>query len=129
MEEKGKPFAMLNNCRFPLFSFSASRYGELRVKEALHIHLTPEDQRFNRDVGLAAGFPLSGFVREAMPTTIDLISKGFSPFFMNELHGCFFFFILNQSEPVMHHALLSLYVTSPHVIVSVLIQPEHQVEK
>ena len=30
----------------------ASRFGELRVKEALHIHLTPEDQRFNRDVGL-----------------------------------------------------------------------------
>ena len=37
----------------------ASRFGELRVKEALHIHLTPEDQRFNRDVGLAAEFPLS----------------------------------------------------------------------
>ena len=30
----------------------ASRFEELRVKEALHIHLTPEDQRFNRDVGL-----------------------------------------------------------------------------
>ena len=30
----------------------ASRSGELRVKEELHIHLTPEDQRFNRDVGL-----------------------------------------------------------------------------
>ena len=30
----------------------ASRFGELRMKEALH-------QRFNRDVGLAAGFPLS----------------------------------------------------------------------
>ena len=30
----------------------ASKYWELRVKEALHIHLTPEDQRFNRDVGL-----------------------------------------------------------------------------
>ena len=30
----------------------ASRFGELRVKKALHIHLTPEDQRFNRDVGL-----------------------------------------------------------------------------
>ena len=30
----------------------ASGFGELRVKEALHIHQTPEDQRFNRDVGL-----------------------------------------------------------------------------
>ena len=30
----------------------ASRSGELRVKEALHIHPTPEDQRFNRDIGL-----------------------------------------------------------------------------
>ena len=30
----------------------ASRFGELTVKEALHIHLTPEDQRFNRHVGL-----------------------------------------------------------------------------
>ena len=31
----------------------ANRYGELRpVKEALHIHLTPEDQRFNQDVDL-----------------------------------------------------------------------------
>ena len=25
---------------------------ETCMKEALHIHLTPEDQRFNRDVGL-----------------------------------------------------------------------------
>ena len=31
---------------------TGSRYEELRVKEVLHIHLTPEDQRFNRDVGL-----------------------------------------------------------------------------
>ena len=31
----------------------ASRSGELRVKKrALHVHQTPEDQRFNRDVGL-----------------------------------------------------------------------------
>ena len=36
----------------------ASRSGELRVKEALHIHLSPEDQCFNRNC-LAAGFPLS----------------------------------------------------------------------
>ena len=82
----------------------ASRFGELRVKEALHIHLTPGDQCFNRDVGL--GFHSQGFVREATPTTISLIGKGFSPFFsMNELHG---FFILSRSEPVMHHALCHL---------------------
>ena len=32
----------------------ASRSRELRVKEALHIHVTPgpEDQRFDREVGL-----------------------------------------------------------------------------
>ena len=30
----------------------ASRSRELRVKEALHIHLTAKDQRFNLDVGL-----------------------------------------------------------------------------
>ena len=29
-----------------LLNMRASRSGELRVKEALHIHLTPEDQRF-----------------------------------------------------------------------------------
>ena len=30
----------------------ANKTTELKVKEALHIHLTPEDRRFNRDVGL-----------------------------------------------------------------------------
>ena len=30
----------------------ASRRRELSIKEALHIQLTPEQQRFNRDVGL-----------------------------------------------------------------------------
>ena len=55
----------------------ASRSGELRVKEALHIHLTPEDQHFNQDVGLELP---QGFAREATPTTIGLIRKGFSFF-------------------------------------------------
>ena len=67
----------------------ASRFGELRVKEALHIHLTPEDQRFNRDVGLELpGCWVSTLkaLREATPTTIG-------------------FFIL---EPVMYHALRHL---------------------
>ena len=63
----------------------ASRFGELRVKEALHIHLTPEDQRFNRDVGLELpGCFAQDFVREATPTTIGLIGKGFFPFFFHE---------------------------------------------
>ena len=41
----------------------ARRRRELSIKEALHIQLTPEQQRFNRDVGLelldSAGLPLS----------------------------------------------------------------------
>ena len=53
-------------------------------KEALHIHLAPEDQRFNQDVGLemplAIEFLLSGLACETMPTIISLINKGFSPF-------------------------------------------------
>ena len=42
-----------------------NRCGGLRVKEALHIYLTAHQ----------------GFVREVMPTTIGLISKGFLPIF------------------------------------------------
>ena len=66
----------------------ASRFGELRVKEALHIHLTP-DQRFNRDVGLELpGCWVSTLKTLCVKSRPPLIGKGFFPFFsMNELHG------------------------------------------
>ena len=60
----------------------ANRFGELRVKEALHIHLTPDDQHFNHagcwpGAAWLLGFHSQGFVHEATPTTISLIGKGF----------------------------------------------------
>ena len=44
----------------------ASIFEELRVKEALHIHLTPEEQRLNQDVGLTAGFPLTSLAGQTL---------------------------------------------------------------
>ena len=43
-----------------------------------------------------------------------------------ELHGIFFF-ILNRSEPVMHHAFIS-HLTMCHFFSLFVSQPEHQVE-
>ena len=66
-----------------------SKYGELRVKEALHIHPMPEDQRFNRDVGLelpGCWVPTLKALHVKPHPTIDLIDRGYFPFSMNELH-------------------------------------------
>ena len=58
----------------------ASRSGELRVKEALHIHLTPEDHEICwPGTAWLLGFHSQSSAHEAMPTTIGL-GKGF-PFF------------------------------------------------
>ena len=68
----------------------ASRFGELRVKEALHIHLPSNTRGSALQPGCwpgaawLLGFHSQGFVREATPTTIGLIGKGFFPFFFHE---------------------------------------------
>ena len=54
----------------------ASRFGELRVKEALHIHLTPEDQRFNRDVGLELPENPTYFLKIIIHTTTTTNDQG-----------------------------------------------------
>ena len=58
------------------------------------------------------GFHTQGFVREATPTTTGLISKGFSPFSMNELHGFWGFF---HPEPVRTSHLSKPYKPPHHV--------------